>query len=256
MEATACQPEGRSLGALAADVGLAKPTAHRILNALAKLGYIERMGSGVYRQTSQVRRLLNGRGDERLLAAARPILRRLHEQTRETVNLGVLRHGRVLYLEVLESPLPLRRVASANTIDPFHSTALGRAIVSHLSDEQRDLLLRSISPERRTPQTVIDPDELRRVLDEARERGFAIEENQTDLGVTCIAAPVFEADSVVAAISISLPSVRAHEAARGELIDAIRAAAAELTRRLDAQAVDGSEPAGDDGIANVRLRTG
>ncbi len=234
LEATAQYRSTNSLGELAAAVGLSKPTAHRILKTLTSLGYIERFDAGRYRQTHQVLRLVAGAEERRLREAAESILQRLHDSTCETVNLGVLRQTKVLYLQVLESTQPLRRVAEPNSVDPFYSTALGRAIVAHLSPEQRNLLLRSVKPEKRTAVTVTCVDELRRILEEVAEQGIAVEKDQTDLGVTCIGAPIFDGRIPVAAISLSIPSARCNEAYEKELIAAVRAAAGEVTRRLAA----------------------
>ncbi len=87
--------------------------------------------------------------------------------------------------------------------DPCFSTALGRAIVAYLPLERQAFLLRNALIEKRTPMTVVDPKALKKVLEDVRTRGIAEEENQTDVGVMCIAAPVFDADGVVASISLT-----------------------------------------------------
>jgi len=235
LEATAGVAEGRALAELAAEVGLTKPTTHRILKTLVALGYVERCRAGVYRQTGRLRQLVTGRDDRLLLALADPILRELYNSTHETVNLGVLRHGRILYLHVMESTRALRRVASHETVDPIYCTALGRAIVSQLPIEQRKFHLRDAKREKRTPHTVIDMDELLLILDRAKQDGYAIERDQTDVGVTCIGAPVFDNRGVVAAISLSAPSVRLTDGEEPKLIDAVRRAAGKLTDQLQKQ---------------------
>ena len=235
LEATAATAEGRSLGQLAAEAGLSKPTTHRILKTLTALGYVERKGPGIYRQSPRARRLLGGGGQAALLDAAEPILRRLHAETEETINLGTVRQGRVVYLQVLESTLPLRRVVTPHSTDPFYCTALGRAIVAHLPPSQRETLLATARPEQRTQHTVTDAAELDRILSAVGQADFAVEEDQTDIGVTCIAAPVFDVDGVVAAISISIPSARAAAPARDRLVAMVKTAAKELSQRLTAE---------------------
>lgn len=231
LEALAGWPEGRGLAELASEVGLTRPSAHRVLSALVGLGYVEKFRAGVYRQTQQTSRLLFGMHDRRLLDLGLPLLEDLHSRTRETVNLGVLQQAQVAYLRVIESTLPLRRVVEPNSLDPFYCTALGRAIVSQLSPARQEELLASVQPEPRTPATVTSKRELRRVLAEAHEQGFAHERDQTDLGVSCIAAPVFDEDGVRAAISLSLPTSRA-ENALPRLIAMVRATAHRLSQRL------------------------
>jgi DNA-binding IclR family transcriptional regulator len=231
LEATAGHPDGRSLADLAAEVGMPKPTAHRILKSLTTLGYLERPASGVYRQSPQVKRLVSDATVRRLIdAAARP-LRDLHAQTKETVNLGRLRHDRVLYLDVLECTLPLRRVAT-RTSDPFHTTALGRAIASRLPADRRSRLLAQAKLTRRTSATIIDRRRLAAEIDKAAKQGYAIEENETDVGVSCIGVPICAGDEVVGAISVSLPTARLDAASRRRLVDLVRKTAASISTRL------------------------
>ena len=231
LEATAGHPEGRSLAELASEVGMPKPTAHRILKTLTALGYLERPASGVYRQSPQVKRLVSDAAVRRLIdAAARP-LRELHAKTQETVNLAMLRHDRILYLDVLECTLPLRRVAT-RTSDPFHTTALGRAIVSRLPAERRSRLLARAKLVRRTAATITDRRRLVAEIDTAATQGYAIEENETDVGVMCIGAAVCAGDDVVGAISVSLPTARLDAAGRRRLVDLVRKTARTISSRL------------------------
>jgi DNA-binding IclR family transcriptional regulator len=233
LEATAGHHAGRGLADLAAEVGMPKPTVHRILKTLTTLGYLERPSAGVYRQSPQVTRLVSDAAVRRLVdAAARP-LRQLHARTQETVNLGMLRHDRVLYLDVIECTLPLRRVAT-RTSDPFHTTALGRAIVSQLPADHRARLLARTKLERRTVATIIDRRRLAAELDRAGRQGYAIESDETDLGVACIGAAVSADDEAVGAISVSLPTARFDAANRRRLIDLVQRTAETISGRLTA----------------------
>lgn len=239
LEATAGHPEGRSLAELAAEAGLPKPTAHRLLQALAGLGYLDRPKAGVYRQTTSAKRLVSDHESRQLLDSCGLALRDLHARTQETVNLGILRQDRVLYLEVIESTQALRRVAN-RTSDPFHSTALGRAIAAFLPAPHLERLLVRAKLERRTQNTVTTPRQLKLELERVRRQGFAIETDETDLGVTCIAAPIFAGREVSGAVSVSTPSARAVGAYRGRLVklvqDACRNASKRLTRSQRVQA--------------------
>lgn len=234
LEATAGHPQGRSLAELAAEAGMPKPTAHRILKTLTALGYLEHPAAGVYRQSMQAKRLVSDAAARRLLDAAHKPLRDLHARTHETVNLGMLRHDRVLYLDVLESQLPLRRVADRAS-DPFHTTALGRAIAAFLPEELRRRLLAKARLERRTSATITDRRRLTAELGRVARQGHAIETDETDIGVTCIGAPVFAGDEVAGAISVSVPTVRAEGASRAQLIAQVQRAAKSITAALSAR---------------------
>lgn len=234
LETMASEQGERSLAELAQLSQLTKPTAHRILRSLASMGYVNHGGGGRYRLGDRLIRIVLGREQERLITAARPILIDLRDVTGETVNLGVLRQNQVAYLLSLESTRPLRRVAGANESHPFHSTALGRAIVAFLPAEQQQQLLAHVALERRTPHSVATRAALATVLSDTLARGYSIDENETDLGVTCVGAPVFsgEPGAVIAAISISAPSSRISASTREELVHALREASSRLSKEL------------------------
>lgn len=236
LEAMAGCPEGRPLGQLAAAVGTTKPSAHRVLNSLVHLGYIEKAGAGIYRQTPQVSRLLFGAHIRRMLETGEPLLKQLHTDTRETVNLGVLRQTQVFYLLVLESTLPLRRVVESHSADPFYCTALGRAIVSQLPTEDQERLVKLCQPVARTSETVTSKRELKQILAAAARDGYAVEHDQTDLGVSCIGVPVFDEHGVVGAVSLSLPTARAEQKQLSKLISLVRDTADRLSVGLQTAA--------------------
>ena len=208
LEALADRGKTATLAELAASVHLTKPTAHRILRSLLALGYVQHQPGGIYGLTPKLRWLTMGLGDRHLAAVAYPLLLRLHNDTKEEANLGVLKRGRISYISVLECSQSLRRVTDSQESDPIFCTALGRAIVAHLPIARQRQLLDSVPVEPRTPRTVTSPLEIRKILSTARSDGYAIERDQTDLGVTCIAAPVLLRGNPMAAISVSAPSAR------------------------------------------------
>jgi DNA-binding IclR family transcriptional regulator len=234
LEATAGHALGRSLADLATETGLPKPTAHRLLNALAGLGYLERPAAGMYRQSATAKRLVSDDESRRLIEAAGQAIQSLHAATRETVNLGMLKHARVIYLEVLESTQALRRVASRAS-DPFHSTALGRAIAAFLPESRIQRLLDRKRLERRTAATLTDAKRLQATLAKVRRTGYAMEIDETDVGVTCIGAPVFAGEEVIGAISVSVPTARAVGPYRSRLVKLVREAARTASKNVSRQ---------------------
>lgn len=220
------------LAEIVSQLGYHKPTVHRLLQDLVELGYVCRIDKGKYQLTGKLRRLTLGKLDDHLLEAADPFLRELHEQTGETVNLGVLRGTSVRYLQILESKHPFRLVADANNRDPFYSTALGRALTSALKEDDWNELIAHTKLVARTPQTVIDPEQLREIHHRAGQVGYAIEQDQNDIGVTCIGAPIRDGSEIVAAVSISIPTARFDSASQPQLIKAVQQTAAKITARL------------------------
>jgi DNA-binding IclR family transcriptional regulator len=221
------------LNVLARASGIPKPTAHRVLRQMCNIGYVEREVGGSYRLTSKIRYLSGPPAERQLLAAGESILEELHRQLDETVNLAVLRNTDVVYLRVLETRQSLRRVVEANCVDPFYCTALGRAIVAHLpQDELNYLLAQKKDLEKLTTETVNDPIRLLEILDDVRRLGYAVERDETDIGVTCIGAPIFRNDRVIGAVSLSAPSARLRGGLENKAISAVKQTASAMTSKL------------------------
>jgi IclR family acetate operon transcriptional repressor len=164
LEALADREKAATLAELATALNLAKPTAHRVLRSLISLGYVHHEAGGKYKLTPKLRWLTMGLGDRRLATLAHPLLLRLHKETKEEINLGVLRRGRVGYVTVLECMQPLRRVMGSQDSDPLFCTALGRVIVAHLAPARQAQLLNSVPIEPRTERTVTSRGEIQKIL--------------------------------------------------------------------------------------------
>ncbi|KAA0134163.1 IclR family transcriptional regulator [Gimesia chilikensis] len=229
--ATAAGP--RALLEIVQDLGLHKPTVHRILGELVDLGYVSRVEKGVYEITPKLRRLASGELEDRLIEIADPCLRELHTETGETVNLGVLRGANVRYLRVLESTHPLRRIVEPDSVDPFYSTSLGRAITLQLTDAEWETLINRTRLLARTTETVTDVKQLRKIHQQAQQDGYSVEQDQNDVGVTCIGAPVYQQENIVAAISLSVPTARADTKALKRFIKAVLRTAEQISQKLD-----------------------
>ena len=232
LETLAHEQKPMSLAELTEVLSLNKPTIHRILQDLIGLGYVERVGGGVYVLTHKLRRLSQDEGAARLIEVGEPLLTALHDDTDETTNLGVLRQDKVNYLLVLESPQPLRRVEGAGTLDPFHSTALGRAIVSHLPEERWARLMKGAKLKKQTANTITDKDVLVDTLRTAKAQGYADEWEENDVGVMCVAVPVLVDGEPVAAVSLTVPLARVDRARERELVTKLRETTAAFAKAL------------------------
>lgn len=198
-----------SLKELAEAGGLPKPTLHRILQTLMDLGYVEQDQSrSNYQITMQLAHLGRSQNFEGLKENALPIMEALHQRFNETVNLGVLQGTYVYYIHFIETTQNLRAQVHPGARDSFHSTALGRAIVAHLPAEQRQRLLDRVVLKPRTAFTVVRPDVLRAVLQETSARGWALDDQENDVGVVCMGVPLLEGIHPVGSISVSVPKSR------------------------------------------------
>jgi DNA-binding IclR family transcriptional regulator len=214
-----------SLAELAEESRLPKPTLHRILKSLRDLGYVEQNDrGGAYELSARLASLHEHGRDEAVRARARPLLERLHAAFDETVNLGLLEGITVRYAEVLETTQPLRWIVKPGARDPFHTTALGRAIVAHLPAEQQARLVAKACATlpargRRAARAALEAE-----LAATRQRGFAVEEEETVAGVACLAVPLAPVGDPLAAVSVSVPVHRLSPRQRSAIIAALLSA--------------------------------
>ena len=236
LEALADASEPLGATEIARRVGTTKTAAYRILATLEQRDYVTKdPASSRYRLGIRLA-YLGGRSLEslELTATARSTMEALNRRFRETVNLGVLRDGKVAYLDMIESDQGLRIAALIGTRDHLHSTALGKAILAFLPPEQREELLRLPRP-RMTVNTITDRRELNAELARVRRSGVAEDLGENDIGVRCLGAPIFDHSGlVVAAISLSGPGIRIDDERAAEIGAAVTAAGREISRRLGA----------------------
>ncbi len=204
---------GRPLGLqeISARLGMVKSSGFRLLCTLERRGYVERLDDGSrYQLGAKWLSYRNGATTHRSLTEiALPHMRLLLDAYGETVNLGVLRDGEVLYLEMLESPHSLRMAARAGTRSPVHSTALGKAIAAYLPEEEIDAIIPARGLPARTARTITSPAAWKRELARTRARGYSEDNAENEPEASCIGAPIFGADGqVVGAISLSGPTSR------------------------------------------------
>jgi IclR family acetate operon transcriptional repressor len=206
----AAASDGRaSLTQIANRLKVSKSTAHRYLTTLEGLAVVERDEHESYRlglRLVELAGVVLSEHDVRREAEGE--LEALARHTKETAHLAVPSGNEVFYLAKFDSPHSLRMVSRIGARMPMYSTALGRSILAHSSEERvADVLAEGLP--RRTPSTLTDARALRTNLELVRERGFAIDDEENEPGVRCVGAPIFDMGvAVVAAISVSGPSTR------------------------------------------------
>jgi DNA-binding IclR family transcriptional regulator len=221
LEKLAESDEPLSLAALSTQARLPKPTAHRILQTLAALGYVAQDEASRYYLTSKLDSLAQSNRYRDLKLRAVPLMTALHRQFNETVNLGVLEGTKVHYIHVIETSRSLRMMVQPNAADEYYFTAVGRAIAAHLSESQIEALLKSTTLRPVTPKTVSSRKKLQAMLRETRERGWAIDDEESVLGVVCLATPIFVKDCAVAAVSVTMPKTRATKEVRQAVVESL-----------------------------------
>ena len=230
LNAMAVLPEPASLKFLSAETQLHPSTAFRILNALVGHGVVERTDAGQY---SLGMKLLHfaGRvhGKVDLLREAKPIMEWLRSQVGETVNLTVREGDEVVYIE---RAIPNRMMRVEQVIGsraPLHVTAVGKLFLAEVGENACQQYATRTGLPRYTPKTFVESARLWREVSMAKERGYALDEEEAEQGVSCIGAPVRDSRGVmVAGLSISAPSERRHQS----WIALIKKAGFDLSARL------------------------
>jgi DNA-binding IclR family transcriptional regulator len=216
------------LSELSERTGLPKPTVHRLAADLVRLGWLERTGPQ-YRlgaKLCELGSLVPHRLD--LRETALPFLQDLFEATRETVHLGVREGMEVVYLERIHGHEALRLPSRIGGSLPLSCTAVGKALLAFSGAELTEEVLSRPLPSL-TPYSITDPARLRMALEKTQVSGLAYEEQEAAAGVSCIAAPVFDGGTAVAALSVAVPRDRFSPA---QLAPAVRTAALGLSRVL------------------------
>jgi DNA-binding IclR family transcriptional regulator len=191
-------------------MNLHKSTAHRALMVLERSALIERTSENRFRLGLKLYELGN-RAVEQIDFRARvyPFFRRLAMDAHETVHLGVLQKTSVVYLDKVE---PNRRVCMSSKIgssNPVYCTSLGKAMLAFQPEETIEKIVSSIRFTRYTPKTLCSREKLFEHLGTVRRRGYAIDDEEIELGVRCIGAPILNEDGwAIAAVSVSGPTSR------------------------------------------------
>lgn len=234
VDIVASRPDSPSAAELVEASGLPRGTALRLLDALVDLGLLHLDPAGTYELGSHLAywgNVYRTRLD--LAAIADDVMNRLRETTRETVYLGIRDGEVVLYLGAALSPQAIRPAATVGARNPLHSTGIGRILLAAMPRAERDTFVDQLTLTARTPHTITDRDELKTHLDLVAERGFAIDDNEDQEGMRCVAAAIRDASGRgVAAMSVSAPSYRFSLDEAVALAPTVISAAAEISARL------------------------
>jgi DNA-binding IclR family transcriptional regulator len=205
--------EGLALTRLAHELSLNKTSLHRTLSALRHRGFVEQDPSGHYRLGAAILALTDScLREENLRRLFHDGLSNLCARINETCHLGVLIGEQIMYIDKAEPQRAIRIWSEIGWRNPALCTALGRAIVCQKFVDFDSLCAHFPTPlKRRTAQTRVSMRSLWLELLEARKRGYAIEEQENEPGVTCVALALLRGIDVIAAISITTPSNRMDE---------------------------------------------
>ncbi|MEZ5363209.1 MAG: IclR family transcriptional regulator [Bryobacterales bacterium] len=227
-------PEALSLQELASAIGGAKASVFRLLYTLEAHGYVARDATGAYSLSNDVKALIPRRFVAPLVRAARPAIDRLAQELGETASVAALFDNHIEVVAVAESPQVIRMSNTVGRIIQPHASSLGKAITAFQTEARREHLLHSYGIYRYTPKTITDRLALRAEFEGIRERGYAVEREETHLQGCCFGAPLLGDDgSAFAALSLAMPVMRLRdEKQQAHMIERLRTAAQDVVEAL------------------------
>ena len=223
------------LSELSEKTGASKASTYRMLSTLESRGFVvkddesRKYSPGV--QLIALSCAVVARLD--LVKAARPFMEELQQSLGETVNLGILADGQVLYVEILESGQGLRMASQVGARDALHSTALGKAILSALPASEARELLSGYRRLAATPRTIVGLEALIDELTLVAERGYSIDDEENEVGARCIGVPIHDlAGRAIGALSVSGPATRLPGDVVASIGERLQEAAAAIEERM------------------------
>ncbi|SDH91548.1 transcriptional regulator, IclR family [Alteribacillus persepolensis] len=227
--------DGYGVTELAGELGLNKSSIFRLLSTLMEHGFIEqdtetkryRLGYQYLELSSKLLDSIDIRKE------AAPYLKELEDMTNEVIHLVIYSQKEAVYIEKLEGNETLRMHSQVGKRAPMHCTSAGKTILAYLPPAEVMEIIEQKGLPRHTEHTITDADELLENLRVIRERGYGIEREENEVGITCIAVPIFNFRGEIAgSISISGPSIRMGEERIREMKDTFMNIGKRVSQRL------------------------
>jgi len=212
-----------------------KSTVYRFLDTFKKLGYVKQNPSNDKYSLTLKLFELGSKSVERmdLITEARPVIEELSKLTEETIHLAALDEESVVYLDKIDSLHLLRMFSHIGRRAPAYCTGLGKALLAWASD---DIIGKALSKDKivkHTENTLTEPSQLLKAFEEIRAQGYAIDNEEHEIGIKCAAAPIRDrTGNVVAAISVSCPVQRLDDERMNNFIKNVMLAAENISVRL------------------------
>jgi DNA-binding IclR family transcriptional regulator len=229
------EPRGASAAELSRRAELPFSTTYRLLGSLTRDGFVDyepdgrryHLGLRVF-QLGQ--RVSNHHG---FAGTALPILRRVTEKTGEATILSVRDGNHHLTVNKVDGPQTFRVTSDPGHLGALHTTSVGKALVAFAEDAERGRLVEELELEPLTEFSITDREAFRSEIDQVRRRGYAVMDEENELGMRAVAVPVFNAQGYAfASLATAVPVFRLSLEDLVALVPVLQEAAAELAARL------------------------
>jgi DNA-binding IclR family transcriptional regulator len=235
LETLARSNRGMTLADVARKLKLPKSSAHCILLTLERRGYIYRVPS-THRYLFGMK-LLNlaqmALARLELRVRASQPLRRLLEKTRMTVHMAIYEDGEAVLVEKLESPTAVKMASHIGRRLDLHCTGVGKALLAYLPEEEINRLRTSRALARHNENTIVFNKKLQAELEHIRKVGYSVDNEEDEIGIRCVGAPIFENnETVIAAISVAGTTAQITGTTLDSLARTVKDTADEISRRF------------------------
>jgi DNA-binding IclR family transcriptional regulator len=232
LEAVSQVSDGLSNAEISRKLNIPKSSASYILRTLEAQGYLTRDAeSGKYRVGLKILSLSRGAlGGLDVRGVALPVMRHLTHQTGLTCHLAVLDGPDAVYIEKVEPEGFIRMDTWVGRRMRVHATSVGKAIVAYIPQEQLEEILRKSGMEKRTPKTLTTLPRLFKELEKVRAQGYAVDDEENNLGARCVGAPIFdERGSIEASLGLSGTTQQVSPQTMPRILEALKDAARHIS---------------------------
>lgn len=220
---------------LAQRLMMSKSTVYRFLQTMITLGYVSQK-TGSERYALSLKLFEVGAGALQhidIINYANVEMSKISEQTMEALHLGALDDDGIIYIHKIDSKYKLSMQSRIGKRNPLYSTAIGKVLLSEMSEEQVRARLTNVIFSQSTPKTHKNIDELLAELPLIKRQRYAEDNEEQEIGLRCIAVPIYDRfHQIVAGLSISMPTMRFTHSKKEEFIDYLHQAAAEISHCL------------------------
>lgn len=231
---TANQPEW-GVRELAAKVGANPSTTYRLMATLENIGALRKdRSSDKYSLGLKLFELGNRVAlQDAFINFTHPALEKVAAEIKETVHLGILRGGEVFMVDKIESPMGLKLNSAVGTTSPAYCSGIGKTLLAYLAEKEKLERLKSISLKAKTKYTITNKNKLIKELNHIKTKGYAIDREELEEGLICVAVPVFNTnDDVVAALSAAGPANRFRQEAIGDYVAILQKGAEDIKNKI------------------------
>ena len=186
-------------------MGIPKTSVFMMMSTLERMGFVEKVDDSRYRVTMKLYNIgIENLAKYDIRMVARPFMEELAQKLRFTVHLAILSNGRAVYIEKVNGPTFVQFNTRIGQSMLIHSSAVGKALAAYLDEEAVDKILENHPMVRATENTITTPKMFKKFLASVRETGYAIEDEEEEVGVRCLGAPIFnDRGEVIAALSVT-----------------------------------------------------